>query len=365
MVAVAILAGGTGGHVMPALAVAGELSRRGAEVHWFGRPQGLEADLFRTQLRADSHSYHAVPAAGVRGKRPWVALYGLLLLAVALVRSWWLLRRLRPAAALGFGGYASLSPACACVLLRIPLVLHEQNSRTGSVNRLLARWAKKLIAGMPGAFAEAVGREPELLGNPLREQMAAAPERPPRGETKEALHLLVFGGSQGARALNQLAPELAAQCEQPLSVRHLCGRDGDAAELARQYSQCGVSAEVQTYTEDMVGLYNWADLALCRAGAMTLAELALAGVPALLVPLPHSIDGHQAANADVWQRSGAARTLPQSGLTADQLAAELRTLSPNLPTMGRAASALAHPKAARDLAQRLLQVAGGAMESKL
>ena len=356
---VAIFGGGTGGHAMPALAVACELKRRGAVPHWFGRRRGLEADLAR---QADI-LYHTIAAGGVRGKSLPRAAVNLLVLAASLLHCMWLLLRLRPrpAAAIAFGGYVSLPPAVACLLLRIPLMLHEQNARAGSVNRLLGRWASALFCGLPGGFDAAAS---EYVGNPVRSNLwsrlqadADADSTRSQGPTR----LLVFGGSQGAQAINDLMPELARVLGEDWQIHLLCGSGGGQDRVSQLQRECragGSKVQVEAYNDDMAALYDWADLVLCRAGAMTLAELGAAGLPALLIPLPNAIDDHQRANADFWQSQGAAMVVEQGGLDAGTLAQRLVSLREKMQQFSQAAKELAMPDAARILSDRLLQTAG-------
>ena len=348
-----ILAGGTGGHVFPALAVAEELRRRGAPVVWFGTPRGLEARVapaagfpFETlALRAPGRP----GAAGV--------LRALPRLAAAVLRGLRLLAAHRPASALGMGGYASAPGALAALLRRVPLAVHEQNARAGLTNRLLARLAARTLTG----FARVEGLRPgyEYVGNPVR----AALQRPaaPVDAAPRPLRLLVVGGSQGARFLNRAAPaalrELAPE-EQP-EVWHQHGAGDGAAELRARYPD-GAGPRLSAFIDDMGAAYAWADLVLARAGAGTLAELACAGRAALLVPYPHAAGGHQAENARRHAAAGAARTLAQADCAPARLAAALRELGADrarLRAMGAAAGRLARPRAAAAVAERLLELA--------
>lgn len=358
MVAVVLLAGGTGGHIVPALVVAEELGHRQAEVHWIGRPDSEE----EKQVRAgnDAVHYHGLRAGGLRGKSPWVAVRNLCILLASCWRAFWLLRLLRPEVAVGFGGYVSLPGACACLLLRIPLVLHEQNARTGSVNRLLARRAECLIAGMSGAFSECASqRKVELLGNPVRSEMEGLKRRTRTGDGM--LRLLIFGGSQGAEAINQMAPEFASLLGADWTIHHLCGRgSGRVSDLQQRYRALGICAQVEEYRQEMASLYRWADLAFCRAGAMTIAELAAASLPALLLPLPSSVDNHQQINAALWSERGAGISINQNEISLPGLVEWLQGLKGRLGELSRGASTLAYPQAGQKVAERVLNIVGEA-----
>ncbi|MBE2293797.1 MAG: undecaprenyldiphospho-muramoylpentapeptide beta-N-acetylglucosaminyltransferase [Phycisphaerales bacterium] len=353
---VLIMAGGTGGHVFPALAVAECLRERGVPVTWMGTQQGLEAVL--------------VPKAGIPIE--WIGISGLrgkgvrrlLTMPFILGRALWqaaaVLRRLRPRAVLGMGGFASGPGGLAARVLGIPLVVHEQNAIPGLTNRWLARLANQVLEAFPGTFPSA--RHAVSVGNPVRESIAALPVPAERFAGRAGpSRLLVLGGSQGALALNRLVPQALALwdgAERP-EVWHQAG--GQLYETAvAAYQEAGVTARLTPFIEDMAAAYDWADLVLCRAGALTVAELAAAGVGAILVPFPFAVDDHQTANARFLERSGAARVVQQADLNAERLAALLReSLSDrqHLQTMGEAARRLAKTEAAEQVARTCLDQA--------
>lgn len=348
-----ILAGGTGGHVYPALAVARELIERGCEVRWMGTPAGLEARV----VPAAGIVMEGLSVSGFRGKG-WVsklaAPYRLLL---ALGQAWRILLRFRPNVVLGVGGFVSGPGGVVARWLGIPLVIHEQNRVPGTTNRILVKWANKVLEAFPGSFPRSVGAL--CVGNPLRREIveAAATGKPASGGV---IRILVLGGSQGARALNQIVPEaLALLGAGGVDVLHQTGSVLHA-ETASCYRERGIKADVRVFIDDMAAAYRWADLAICRAGAMTLSELTASGLPAVLIPFPYAIDDHQTQNARYLSEAGAAVLLPQSELTPQYLANRLRTLLETqglLADMARRASALAKTDAARRVADLCLDEA--------
>lgn len=350
---VLIMAGGTGGHVIPALSLARGLAAEGLEVEWLGSPRGIENRL----VPEAGIPLHRIAVAGLRGN----GLAGWLMAPVNLLRALWqagrILREFDPQLVVGLGGFASGPGGLAAWLMRRPLVIHEQNAVAGMTNRVLARLAKRTYAAFPQAFP---GRA-EVVGNPVRADIAALGEQPKSaGEmSRRPLQLLVVGGSLGARALNERLPEaldLLPEAGRP-RVWHQAGRDKE--DVTRDdYARLGVEAEVAAYIDDMAAAYDWADLVVCRAGALTVAELAAAARPALFVPLPHAVDDHQTANARALVEQGAARLMPQSEMTAAALAETLsRLLDPDtLATMAARARACAH----LDAVERLV---AGCMET--
>lgn len=351
MTTVLIMAGGTGGHVFPALAVAEVLRARACDVVWLGTRRGIEARL--------------VPAAGIRVE--WVRITGLrgkgvlswisapFRLVRALGDAVGAMRRCRPDVVLGLGGFVAGPGGVAAKLLGRPLVIHEQNAIAGLTNRILARLAGTVAEAFPGSFSPEVGAI--AIGNPVRREIENLPPRPPL--TRLRAHLLVFGGSQGATALNRLLPQalaLLAPGERP-EVLHQTGlarRD----QVAAAYVAVGVLADVREFIDDMAAAYGWADLAVCRSGALTVAELAAAGLPGVLVPFPAAVDDHQTANARFLASRGAAVVLPEATLTAERLATELRALigpdRRDCEAMAAAARRAATPGAAERLADLCL-----------
>ncbi len=298
---VAILAGGTGGHIFPGLAVAEALRDRSISVVWLGAEAGMETRL----VPQAGIELHTIKVSGLRGK----GLTALLAAPFRLLRAVWqalaVLRRLEPDAVIGFGGFAAGPGALAARLLAVPVLIHEQNRVPGLTNRLLAHLARRVLCGFPDAFPAGNG---EWLGNPVRSAIAALPAPAQRfaGRTGP-VRILVLGGSQGARALNHGVPlTLATRFGRTdLVVRHQCGRGSEDAVRAA-YAGTGVVAEPTAFIDDMACAYAWADLVICRAGALTLAELCAAGVAAVLVPFPAAVDDHQTRNAEFSVEHGAA-----------------------------------------------------------
>ncbi len=320
--AILIMAGGTGGHVFPALAVARLLRLADREVVWLGTRRGIEARL----VPAAGLPIEWIDVEGLRGRGPARWLAAPFQLARALWQALAVLRRLRPAAVLGCGGFASGPGGVAAWLTRTPLVIHEQNAVAGLTNRCLARFAVTVAEAFPGSFAP--GRRAVTIGNPVRREIAAlAPPEQRFAARSGPLLLLVFGGSQGAAALNRLVPRALALLPaggRP-RVLHQCGT-ADCDAVAGMYLQLGIEADVRAFVDDMASAYGRADLAVSRAGALTVSELAAAGLGAVLVPFPAATDDHQTRNAGYLVSAGAAVLLPQRELTERRLADELSRL---------------------------------------
>ena len=355
-----VLAGGTGGHVYPALAVARELQARGYRVAWVGTRRGLEGRV----VPAAGITLHHLPVRGLRGKGLLDTLRGILALLVSAVMALWLVLRLRPACVIGMGGYAAGPVGLMAFLLRRPLVLHEQNAVAGTTNRLLAPLASVRLSGLPDVFpARHAG---EFVGNPVRaELIQAARARQWYYDAERPLRLLVLGGSLGARPINEVIVPLllalkTAGCDPLPLVWHQCG-DAHVESVRRAYAAADLEGvRCDAFIEDMAGAYAWSDLVLCRAGALTIAELAVMSRPSLLVPLPHAIDDHQRRNALYLSDRGAALLLPQASLTAEGLAAQCLSLMRDpqrLAVMSRKAAACAMPGAAATVADRCEEVA--------
>lgn len=352
---VVVMAGGTGGHVFPALAVASEIRARGAEVSWLGTHQGLEARLVPERgFPMDWIRVEGLRSSGAKRwlQAPWV-------LGKALISAAEVLRRRRPGAVLGMGGFVSGPGGAMARLLGIPLVIHEQNRIPGLTNRWLSRVASRVFEAFPGSFPS--GRGAETCGNPVRPEIAAllAPGARLANRTGPT-RLLVLGGSLGALALNELVPQALALIppEGRPRVRHQAGERTLTTAL-EGYRTAGVAAEVVPFIGDMAEAYAWADLALCRAGALTVSELAAAGLGAVLVPYPHAVDDHQSWNARFLEEAGAALLAPQQGLTAEGLAKLLQGLCGDragLLRMAEAARRVARTDAAMRIADACLGV---------
>lgn len=346
-----VLAGGTGGHVFPALAVAQWMRAQGWRVAWMGGESGLE----NTLVPAAGIELHRIRFAGIRGKglRRWLALPGALLRAVA--QSSRIMAGLRPDAVLGMGGYASVPGALSAWLRRIPLVLHEQNAIPGLANRVLARLARRVLTGFPDTLPGA-----GWCGNPVRDEICVLPAPEARFAGRcGPLRLLVVGGSLGARALNETLPQALAllPADRRPQVVHQAG-GGHLGALQEQYRRAGVTADLREFIADMAGAYAAADLVICRSGALTVAELACAGVASVLVPFPFAVDDHQSANARFLVQAGAARMVPQAELSAQALAGLLDAVDrAALLEMARRARALARPRAAACVGEALMECA--------
>lgn len=346
-----IMAGGTGGHVFPALAVADELRKQGHAVAWLGTKAGLEARI----VPPTGIPVNWISVKGLRGNgilrligAPFMLLWALLQAAVVLLK-------LRPAAVLGMGGFVTGPGGAMAWLLRLPLIIHEQNSVAGLTNRLLARLADPVLEAFPGSLPGALA-----TGNPLRSSITKVPFTEPDVTSKRP-RLLVVGGSLGAAALNEHVPAVLARMdpEQRPEVWHQTGLR--QIESARKfYADAGVDVRLDAFIEDMATAYQWADLVLCRAGALTIAELAAVGVASVLVPYPHAVDDHQTANARYLVDAGAAVLLPQSEMDTQRLyeALDLLQQPQRLRDMARCARSVAKPDAAASVAVYCLRAAG-------
>jgi UDP-N-acetylglucosamine--N-acetylmuramyl-(pentapeptide) pyrophosphoryl-undecaprenol N-acetylglucosamine transferase len=351
---VLILAGGTGGHIFPGLAVAAALRARSVPVLWLGAEGGMETRL----VPQHDIAIETIAISGVRGKGVGTLLRAPLRILSAIRAAARVLARHRPRAVISFGGFAAGPGGIAAALARVPLLVHEQNRAPGFTNRVLSRFARAVLVGFPDAFP---GREIHV-GNPVREVIARiAPPRErfaQRGDDR--LHLLVLGGSQGARALNAAVPQALRQLEGAgIAVRHQCGEKLQA-ETADAYRAAGIEASIEPFIADMAAAYAWADLVVCRAGALTIAELCAAGVGSVLVPLPTAVDDHQTKNAQYVVQRRAGVLLKQDGELADKLAMELRNLvlDPGKRLfMAEAARSLARIDAAERVADAVLKEA--------
>lgn len=350
-----VMAGGTGGHIMPGLAVAQALRERGWNVAWLGNPEGMEGRLVPP---------HDIPLGGVsfsglRGKgwRTRLALPWRLLRAVA--QAWSVFSRHRPDVVLGMGGYVAFPGGLVAAMRRVPLVLHEQNAVAGLTNRALARVARQVLTGFPHTLPGAT-----VTGNPVRPAVAAvAPPEVRWTDRQGPLRLLVVGGSLGAQALNTVVPQALSRLRErglPLPrVLHQAG-ESHLAGLRQAYAEAGVQADCRAFIDDMAAAYAEADLLICRAGAMTVAEVAAVGVPALFVPFPHAVDDHQTRNAEFLVAEQAAWLTPQRELTADGLAEWLAAQDREaLEPMARRARALARPDATDRIADICADLADG------
>jgi len=357
---VLMMAGGTGGHVYPALAVATELLSRGYRVEWVGTARGLEHRV----VPAAGITLHCLLVRGVRGKSILHKVLGLLFLLLASLQALWLVLRLAPRSVVGMGGYVAGPAGVAAWLLRKPLLIHEQNAVAGTTNRMLAPMATKIVAGFPGAFKDDI--EYTVLGNPVRRELVAAGaachydyagQRP--------LRLLVLGGSLGARPINNIIPgavrQVTQQGDAQLEVWHQAG-DAHADVVRDSYGALlDQRVRVAPFIENMAEAYAWADLVICRAGALTVAELSAAGVPAIFVPFPSAVDDHQTANAQPMADAGAATVVQQSELSDESLAGVLKSWLGSRDALlerARKSRLLARPDALSRITSLCLESAG-------
>ena len=354
---VLIMAGGTGGHVFPALAVAAELSARGIAVSWLGTQRGLESRV----VPAAGYSLETMNVSGLRGKGVLRLLLAPFMLMIALSQALIIQLRLRPLAVLGMGGFAAGPGGITAWLLRRPLLIHEQNSVAGMTNRWLAPLARTAMEAFPGSLP--ARRHALHTGNPVRAEITCLPAPADRFAARSgALRVLVIGGSLGARALNEVMPAAVSQlaAAQPLQLHHQTG-SADQASVQAAYAALGREARVDAFIDDMAAAYAWADVVICRSGALTVAELAVVGVAAVLVPFPHATDDHQTGNARFLADAGAAILMPQDTMNAEKLAGLLGDFSQQrnmLLEMACRARQLAMPDAARRVAEQCLHAAG-------
>lgn len=352
-----ILAGGTGGHIFPGIAVAHYLRERGWQAVWLGTRHGMEAKL----VPQHGIAFDGIRFASVRGKGALRLVLAPIAVAWAFVQSLVLLFKRRPDVVLGMGGYVSLPSGLAAAFLRRPLAIHDSNAVAGLANRSLARIAARICAGFPNAFDARYEKKIALTGNPLRKEIASLAEPGVRyAQCSGPIKLLVMGGSLGAQALNTVVPKALAllPADARPQVTHQAGAKHIEA-VATAYRDAGVQAQCVAFINDMAACYAESDLVLCRAGALTVSELAAAGVASILVPLPSAIADEQTANARYLAERGAALLEPQAALTPERLAELLRTLDrTRLFAMAQAAYALGQRDATERVARVCEQLAG-------
>lgn len=349
MKTILIMAGGTGGHIFPGLAVAHEMRAAGWEVVWLGARGGMEERLVPPR----GYRTAWIRAKAARGK----GLVQKLLLPANLLYSFWesarLIRSLKPNVVLGLGGYVAFPGGMMASLLDRPLALHEQNAVPGLANRVLSTVSDKVMVAFPQALGSA-----EWTGNPVRGEIAAMAPPEARFQGRMGpIRILVVGGSLGAQALNEAVPKALALLPTPVSVVHQSGEKHLEA-LRKNYAGAGVEGELVAFIDDMARRYAEADLVICRAGAVTIAELSAGGMASILVPFPHAVDDHQTANARFLAEKGAAILVPQREMTAENLAALIGSLDrAKLLDMARKARALGKPDAAARVARRCMEIA--------
>jgi UDP-N-acetylglucosamine--N-acetylmuramyl-(pentapeptide) pyrophosphoryl-undecaprenol N-acetylglucosamine transferase len=361
-----IAGGGTGGHVTPALALGEVIAKRGDRVLFIGSDRGLEARL----VPQAGFELVALPSRQVMGRGVAGRAAGALAILAATFRARREIARAHADLVVSVGGYAAMPTVIAAVTRHTPLALVEPNAIPGRANRLAARFSQRIFVGFEAAaprLASRGGRRSagrvRCLGIPLRETLVAAfDEASQTRRPSPPYHLLVFGGSQGARQINEaVMAALPRLADLPIEIFHQAG-ESDREAVAAAYAEAGVPGQVVAFEPDMPARYRWADLALCRAGALTVAELALAGLPSLLVPYPYAADDHQAANARELEQAGAAVRLDGPGemaLSGDRLAdalGELLCEPERLVAMRGAASGLARPRAAQDVVEECVRM---------
>ena len=325
---VLIMAGGTGGHIYPALAVAKKLQEQSVPVVWMGTRKGLEARL----IPANGIDVKWLNIGKLRGKNKLTLVFAPFKLVLACLQALLILYRVKPYCVLGMGGFVSGPGGLMASFLNIPLVIHEQNMVPGLTNRKLANRANVVLQAFPEAFSESVGAK--YVGNPVRQDIMAISVPAERIRMQGTLRLLVLGGSLGAQVLNEMVPKALAQLNEGTllggvpQVRHQAGGLKRDATVAA-YRNTGMVAQVDSFIEDMAAAYEWADLVICRAGAMTITEISVVGVASILIPYPHAVDDHQTANALFLSKDNAAVMIPQHELNADQLAEQLEEFIQN------------------------------------
>ena len=347
-----VMAGGTGGHIFPGLAVAEYLRNCGWKVSWLGNQNGMEYRL----VKACNFPFEAVDFGGLRGKGIKAKLMLPFNLTKASYQSWKIMRRLKPGIVLGMGGYITFPGGLMAKLLKKPLVLHEANSVAGSANRALAKIAMRTLTGFPDTMAHA-----EWVGNPIREEFETVSAPAKRYDERTGpLSILVVGGSLGAAALNEAIPAALALMDKEARPRviHQAG-DKHLADLQKRYADLDVEADIRPFIDDMPAAYAQADLVICRSGAMTVSEIAACGVASCLIPFPYAIDDHQTANACFLSDADAAILLPQADLNPQDLASMIQNFSrQDLQVMAERAHALAKPNATQRVAEVCADCAG-------
>jgi UDP-N-acetylglucosamine--N-acetylmuramyl-(pentapeptide) pyrophosphoryl-undecaprenol N-acetylglucosamine transferase len=351
-----VMAGGTGGHIFPGVAVAQELEQQGWHVHWLGTSERMEAKL----IPNIGFPISFINIAGIRNKNWQTWLKTPFKILQSVMQSIQVLRQVKPDVVLGMGGYASAPGGVAAWILRIPLVLHEQNAVAGMTNRFLSRLATRTMSAFPGAFNNKLAEN--VVGNPLRRDILAIknviPEQPATSKK-----VLVVGGSLGAKVLNDVVPQAMKQIKiQSIDVWHQTG-GGNEHSVKMSYQDYGLPVDkvkVTEFIDDMATAYQWADIVICRAGALTVSELAMAAKPAIFVPLPHAVDDHQTKNALYLVSCGAAKLLPQKEFNGTTLAQMLNSLFISdkvVQQMSKAAHNAAHADATTNVAKACIEVA--------
>ncbi|MEH8023662.1 undecaprenyldiphospho-muramoylpentapeptide beta-N-acetylglucosaminyltransferase [Gallibacterium anatis] len=341
-----VMAGGTGGHVFPAIAVANVLQQQGWQVEWLGTKDRMEAQL----VPKHGIAIHFIEISGLRGKGIKALLAAPFKILRAILQARKIIKTYQPDAVLGMGGYVSGPGGVAAKLAGVPIILHEQNAVAGLTNKWLAKIATRVLQAFPTAFADA-----EVVGNPVRADLFALPTPQQRFSQREgALRILVVGGSQGARVLNLLMPKVAVQLTKDVVIRHQAGK-GNSEAIKALYPQ-NIKVNVSDFIDDMAAAYAWADVVICRSGALTVCEIAAAGVPAIFVPFQHK-DQQQYLNARYLADAGAAEIIQQAELTPERVVEFLQKWErPTLLAMAEKAQSKAAPTAAQRVAETIISV---------
>ena len=360
-----MMAAGTGGHVFPALAVADELAKRGAVIHWLGTPTGMENEL----VAKHGYTMHHIDMQGLRGN----GLARLVKLPIMLIKSVLqaksIIKNNQIDALVGFGGYVTAPAGLAGKLAKKPLIIHEQNAIAGMSNKNLARHADKVLQAFDGAFdfmASTLGSRLLTVGNPVRQEITNLPMPSERYDVADnsPLKVLVVGGSLGAMPINNAIVELLKSSQRPLAVRHQCGKNNHQDMLVA-YSQAGIAnlphtIELMPFIDDMAKAYSWADVVICRAGALTVTEIASVGIAPIFIPLPHAVDDHQTFNAKSLTDNGGGILLPQSELSGQKLSDILSKLTrQDCLTMAQNARRFAKPDSTSQVADIVYQAVSG------
>lgn len=352
-----MMAAGTGGHVFPALAVSEELTKRGAVIHWLGTAVGMENAL----VEPTGYAFHPIAMQGLRGKGVARLLKMPVTLLSATMAAMKIIRSNQIDMVVGFGGYVTAPGGIAARMTGKPLIIHEQNAIAGMSNRYLAKMATQVLQAFEDTFANSqTSNKLKTVGNPVRNAITgvAAPASRYDVNDNSPLRLLVVGGSLGAQVLNDNVPKALALLDTAFEVRHQCGRNNEQATQAA-YDNESLSAhnfQVQAFINNMAAAYNWADMVVCRAGALTVTEIQNVGIPAIFVPLPQAVDDHQTANAQALTEHGAAILLPQAELTPQRLRDELAGLDrATCLQMAQKGHALANRSATQQVADIIWQ----------
>ncbi|WP_419148483.1 undecaprenyldiphospho-muramoylpentapeptide beta-N-acetylglucosaminyltransferase [Pseudoalteromonas 'SMAR'] len=342
-----VVAGGTGGHIFPGIAVAQQLQQQNWQVSWVGTADRMEAEV----VPRHGFDIDFITMKGVRGNGIKRLLSTPLMVLRAVLAAKRILTQRQPDVVLAMGGYVTGPVGLAAKLMGIPLLIHEQNAVAGMSNKLLAKIANKVLCGFPGAFS---AKQAQVVGNPVRASVCNLKDK----TVESPLHVLIVGGSLGAQVLNQMVPEgmkklLELVPDTALSIRHQSGKNNQEA-VAKNYQVSNIDAEVSEFIHDMDSAYDWADIVICRAGALTVSEVAAAGKAAIFVPFPHAVDDHQTANAEVLVAAGAAIRMPQANFNANTLAQTLLPLvtePQKIANMAAKARQCAQPEATQTVAQ--------------